>query len=427
MLYNKSCKSSEEVEMSELINNAEKRKELLKHMILQLHDGTAPEAVKQQLIRLLGKVPYNDVVEVEQELIKEGLPQEEVLKLCDIHTMALDGILDHAEAKTAPPGHPVHTFKEENRALRKEIQTLEAKYDDIKKATSKDQLDGLFDEVHQHFNALMDVEKHYLRKENLLFPFLEKHGVTGPPTVMWGKHDETRELLKGVVEALGAVEGITVEEAKTVIDLVLEPASTAVGDMIGKEEEILFPMCLDTLSDAEWLQIERQSIEYGFCLYDPKVKWSPEGVEIEEIVSEEAEKIQLPSGSFDVQELTAILNTIPFDMTFVDKDDKVRYFTQGRERIFARSRAILGRNVRQCHPPSSVHVIEKILDDFKSGKEDHTAFWIAMGDRFIHIEYFALRNEDGGYLGTLEVSQDLTEKRKLEGEQRLLQYVKKDA
>jgi hypothetical protein len=292
---------------------------------------------------------------------------------------------------------------------------------------SEDQLTPLFDEIHQHFNAMMDVEKHYLRKENLLFPFLEKHGVTGPPTVMWGKHDETRELLKGAVEAFGAAEKISSDEAKTVIDLVLKPASQAVDDMIGKEEEILFPMCLDTLSDKEWLAIERQSIEYGFCLYDPKVTWSPEGVELEEIKSEEIGKIQLPSGSFDVTELTAILNTIPFDMTFVDKDDKVRYFTQGRERIFARSRAILGRNVRQCHPPSSVHVIESILDDFKSGKEDHTAFWISLKDKFIHIEYFALRGEKGEYLGTLEVSQDLTEKRKLEGEQRLLQYTKKDA
>jgi DUF438 domain-containing protein len=408
--------------MSELIDNAQKRKELLKHMILQLHDGTAPEAVKKQLIKLLGKVPYNDVVEVEQELISEGLPQEEVLKLCDIHSAALDGVLDHTEAKTAPPGHPVHTFKEENRALRKEIQALERLYEEVRNVKNKDQLNSLFDEIHQHFNALMDVEKHYLRKENLLFPFLEKHGVTGPPTVMWGKHDETRELLKGAVETLRAADGISVDEAKTVIDLVLNPASQAVDDMIGKEEEILFPMSLDTLRDEEWLQIDRQSIEYGFCLYDPKVKWRPEGVELEEIASEEIGKIQLPSGSFNVDELTAILNTIPFDMTFVDKDDRVKYFTQGRERIFARSRAILGRNVRQCHPPSSVHVIEKILDDFKSGKEDHTAFWITLEDRFIHIEYFALRAEDGDYLGTLEVSQDLTEKRKLDGEQRLLQY-----
>jgi DUF438 domain-containing protein len=413
--------------MSELIDNAQKRKELLKHMILQLHEGTAPEAVKKQLIGLLGKVPYNDVVEVEQELISEGLPQEEVLRLCDIHTAALDGILDHTEAKTAPPGHPVHTFKEENRALRKEIQALGRLYEEVINVESQDQLKTFFFDIHQHFNALMDVEKHYLRKENLLFPFLEKHGVIGPPTVMWGKHDETRELLKGAIEAFKAAEKISVDEAKTVIDLVLKPASQAVDDMIGKEEEILFPMCLDTLSDGEWLEIEKQSIEYGFCLYDPTVKWSPEGAEFEEAKSKEIDKIQLPSGSFNVNELTTILNTIPFDMTFVDKDDKVRYFTQGRERIFARSRAILGRNVRQCHPPSSVHVIEKILDDFKSGKEDNTAFWITLKDRFIHIEYFALRSEEGEYLGTLEVSQDLTEKRKLEGEQRLLQYTKKDA
>lgn len=414
-----------EVKMSELIDNARKRKDLLKHMILQLHKGTAPEGVKKQLVRLLGKVPYNDVVEVEQELIKEGLPEREVLKLCDIHTAALEGILDHSEAKTAPPGHPVHTFKEENSALRREIQALNRLYDEVKKAADDKRLSSLFDDIHQHFNALMDVEKHYLRKENLLFPFLEKHGITGPPTVMWGKHDEARELLEAAIEALGATDNISLEEAKTVIDLVLKPASQAVEDMIGKEEEILFPMCLDTLNDAEWYEIARQSIEYGFCLYDPKVAWVPEKVKTEDRAPLDAEKIRLPSGIFDVRELTALLNTIPFDLTFVDKDDRVRYFTQGKERIFARSRAILGRKVQQCHPPSSVHIVEKILDDFKLGRQDHAAFWINLGDRFIHIEYFALRGEEGDYLGTLEVSQDLTEKRKLKGEQRLLQYSEK--
>jgi len=411
--------------MSELINNAQKRKELLKHMILQLHDGTAPEAVKKRLVKLLGKVPYNDVVEVEQELISEGLPQEEVLKLCDIHTQALEGLLDHSEAKTAPPGHPAYTFQEENRALRKEIQALERLYEEARHAGSDDALKALLDEIHQHINALTDVEKHYLRKENLLFPFLEKHGITGPPTVMWGKHDETRELLKGAIEALKATAGISVNEAKTVIGLVLNPASKAVDDMIGKEEEILLPMSLDTLNDEEWYEIYKQSLEYGFCLYDPKVEWKPEGVELQEGVSDEAGKIQLPSGSFNVHELLAVLNTIPFDMTFVDKDDRVRYFTQGKERIFARSRAILGRKVQQCHPPSSAHVVEKILDDFKSGQEDHASFWITLKDRFIHIEYFALRGQEGEYLGTLEVSQDLTEKRKLEGERRLVQYENK--
>ena len=412
--------------MSELLDNVTKRKELLKHMILQLHEGTAPEAVKKQLTRLLGTVPYNDVVEVEQELISEGLPQEEVLKLCDLHSAVLDGVLDHSKAKTAPPGHPVHTFQQENRALQHEIKSLEKLYTDVEQAESTDDLKALFVEIHQRFNAIMDVEKHYLRKEYLLFPFLEKHGVTGPPTVMWGKHDETRELLKGALEALSEKERINLDDAKTVIELVIKPAFKAVADMIGKEEEILFPMSMDTLDDAEWFEIEKQSLEYGFCLYDPKDVWTPEGVKFDDGIPEERDKIQLPSGSFTVPELTTILNTIPFDLTFVDKEDRVKFFTQGKERIFARSRAILGRTVQQCHPPSSVHVVEKILDDFKSGREDHAAFWINMKDQFILIEYFALRDEDAKYLGTIEVSQNLTEKRKLQGEQRLLHYTKEN-
>ncbi|OEU65456.1 MAG: hemerythrin [Desulfovibrio sp. S3730MH75] len=413
--------------MSEPINNERKRKDLLKHMILQLHEGEAPETVKKQLIHLMGQVPYNDIIEVEQELISEGLPQEEVLKLCDIHSAALKGAIDHSGAKTSPAGHPVHTFIEENRALQREISSLEKLYDKIAKLNKKENPGEIITEMQLHFNSLMDVEKHYQRKENLLFPFLEKHGITGPPTVMWGKHDETRELLKGVIETLNAVQDISVEEAKTTIELVLKPASTSVEEMIFKEEQILFPMSLDKLSDAEWYQVYKQSIEIGFCLYDPKDDWKPEGIELEQESATADGKIQLPSGSFSVTELTTLLNTIPFDLTFVDKDDTVRYFTQGKERIFARNRAILGRKVQLCHPPSSVHIVEKILDDFKSGGQDSAAFWINLGGKFIHIEYFAMRDNDGNYLGTLEVSQDLTEKRKIKGEQRLLTYANKES
>jgi len=110
------------------------------------------------------------------------------------------------------------------------------------------------------------------------------------------------------------------------------------------------------------------------------------------------------------------------DITFVDKDDKVKYFSQGRDRIFQRNRAIINRDVRHCHPPASAHIVDKIIEDFKSGKQDRAPFWINLGGKFIYIEYFALRNEKGEYLGTLEVSQDLTEYRKLEGEQRILSY-----
>jgi DUF438 domain-containing protein len=274
----------------------------------------------------------------------------------------------------------------------------------------------------KHFAALSQVNVHYKRKENLLFPYLEKYGITGPSTVMWGKDDEARELLKAAREALEEAATITPEELRTVTELVLKPAASAVDEMIYKEEEILFPMSLDTLSPYEWHQIADESPDYGFCLFVPAEAWRPEEVAVEKETCPEPEKIEFPSGGFTREELFAIFSTLPVDLTFVDHDDRVRFFTQGKERIFQRSRTILGRRVDQCHPPSSVHVVKQILEDFRAGKESRAAFWITLKDRFIHIEYLALRSAEGVYLGTLEVTQDLTEKKKLEGEQRLLSY-----
>ncbi|MDD3732705.1 MAG: DUF438 domain-containing protein [candidate division Zixibacteria bacterium] len=407
--------------MSELIDNVRRRRDLLKHLILQLHKGEAPQAVKTQLIRLLGSVPYGEVVQVEQELISEGLPEEEVLRLCDIHSAAMKGQISQEGAKVAPPGHPVHTFRKENQALTWEIEALKKIFESLEKQTDIGDINDLIQQLRLHFNALRDVEKHYQRKENLLFPYLEKHGITGPPKVMWGKHDEVRELLKAAGEALLNINRLDREEFKSVTALLLKPAVEAVEEMIFKEEEILFPMSLDTLEEREWYSIYRQSLEIGFCLYDPVDEWRPETGIDEEPETGDA-RVQLPSGSFTPEELNAILNTIPFDLTFVDRDDTVRYFTQGRERIFARNRAILGRKVQLCHPPASVHVVQKIIDDFRTGRQDRAPFWINLKGHFIHIEYFALRDSEGRYLGTLEVSQDLTGKRSLEGEQRLLAY-----
>lgn len=422
-LYDRTAKR-EKTAVSELIDNTRKRKDLLKHMILQLHKGEAPEAVKSQLARLMGEVPYEHVVEVEQELISEGLPSDEVLKFCDIHTAALRGKISHAGAKEAPPGHPVHTFKEENRALQWEIESLKKLFDEVAAMEGNTPAGEIVGQIQMRIHALTDVDKHYQRKENLLFSFLEKHGITGPPTVMWGKHDETRELLGGAVDALKHSTNMTAGEAQSVIDLVLKPAVSSIEEMIFKEEEILFPMCMDTLSESEWYQVHNQSLEIGFCLYDPTDEWRPETAETAPEGEPVQDRIQLPSGSMTPAELEAILNTIPFDLTFVDKDDTVRYFTQGRERIFSRTRAILGRKVQLCHPPSSVHIVEEILANFHNGTESHAPFWINMRGRFIHIEYFALRDQKGEYLGTLEVSQDLTDKRALDGEQRLLQFGK---
>lgn len=392
-------------------------------MILQLHDGEAPEMVRKRLTEILKSIPYDEVVEVEQELISEGLPVEEVLKLCDIHSMVLDGHIDQTGAKKIPPGHPVDTFKRENTELYKVINDLYPLLDNAKNI-STDSFKGWLISIHAKFNSLYDVDKHYKRKEYLVFPFLEKAGITGPPKVMWGKHDEIRELIKGSIEAVSNPDGISVDDLQNIIKLLLLPAVKGVEDMIGKEEEILFPMCMDTLNDNDWWSVYSQTMEFGFCLYDPDDEWKPENIEVSEIEFNTKNSINLSTGSFDIDEIEALFKTLPIDITFVDKDDKVKFFSLGPDRIFTRNRAILGRDVRMCHPPSSVHVVDQILEDFKSGKENSAVFWINMHQRFIYIEYFALRDKEGNYLGTIEFTQDLTHLRALEGEQRLLSYSK---
>ncbi len=413
--------------MSELIDNAKARRGVLKHLILQLHEGKAPDEVKPQLIKLLGRVPYSEVTEVEQELIAEGMPTEEIMKLCDLHSSAMKGVIDLTAAKSFPPGHPVDTFKKENQALIGEITLAEKLFEEITALADDTDASEQIGQLRLRFNQLSDIDKHYSRKENLVFPFLEKKGVTGPPTVMWGKDDEVREAVKGTIEALGQAASTTGDEAQGLVDLLLKPATEAIREMVFKEEEILFPMCLDKLDDSEWYAVYKQSPEIGFCLYDPAEEWKPEGITATDEETADTARVQFSSGSLSPVELGAILNTIPFDLTFVGADDKVKYFTQGRERIFARTRAIIGRNVQMCHPPGSVHIVEKILADFRSGRQEQAAFWINMGGRFIHIEYYAVKDGDGEYLGTLEVSQDLTAKRALEGEQRLLSYGEEEA
>jgi DUF438 domain-containing protein len=408
--------------MSEHIDNSKFRKARLKELILKLHDGASEEDVKEDLLKSLSSIPYGEVVEVEQELIEEGLPEDEILRLCDAHSSVLQGNVDLSASKDIPEGHPVDVLVQENKELKKvtdQVEEVLTTLDKVKESSIQEiilTLTGLF-------NQLIDTDKHYQRKEYLIFPYLEKTGVTGPPKVMWGKHDEIREQLKGCLEVL-KTKNISKDDLIVSSELILQPAVKGVAEMIIKEEEILLPMAMDALSDGDWYEIQKQSLEIGYCLYDPKTEWRPKGVEEESVnvIQKEGGNIQLPSGNFTAEELLAILNTLPIDITFVDKNDKVKYFSQSKERIFQRNRAILNRDVRHCHPPASAHIVDKIIDDFKREKQTQAPFWINMGDKMIHIEYFALRNDKGEYLGTLEVSQDIAGYRKLEDEQRILSY-----
>ena len=276
--------------------------------------------------------------------------------------------------------------------------------------------------VHGLLNSLMDVDKHYLRKEYLLFPFLEKYEITGPPKVMWGKHDEIRTSLKAAIEGVSTKGDVSADEAAFITDLLLTPAIKGVADMISKEEEILLPMSLEKLTESDWHSIYNQTMEFGYCLYDPQTEWKPEGADIGEVIYNQGKNIPLSTGSFNIDELEAIFKTLPIDLTFVDRNDRVKFFSLGPDRVFTRNRAILGRDVRMCHPPSSVYIVEQILNDFKSGKQNSASFWINMKGKFIYIDYYAVKDKEGNYIGTLEFTQDLTRLRSLQGEQRLLSY-----
>lgn len=411
--------------MSEIINNSTQRKEMLRHLLLRLHEGDNPEILRKRLVEVLRSIPYNEVVEVEQELINsDALSAEEILEFCDLHTAVLEGSIDLEGAKEIPPGHPVDTFKKENIAIGGQIEAYESARKMIQ-GINDSQVPGFILQLRTIFNNFSDIDKHYKRKEYLLFPFMEKHLITGPPKVMWGKHDETRELLKNAHEALSSPIS-SADELRSIVELVLDQAVEKIAGMIMKEEEILLPMTMDTLTEEEWYKIYRETPEFGYCLFDPEDEWHPTGVEVEKQEYVASEGIILSSGGFFLDELEALFLHIPIDITFVDKNDKVRFFSHSPNRVFERNRSVIGRDVRMCHPPGSVHIVEQILTDFKSGKENKAVFWMSnfMG-RFIYIEYSAVRGKDGEYLGVVEVTQDITTMRQLEGNKRLLSYEKK--
>ncbi len=405
--------------MSEMINNREYRQKVLKELIMELHNGKSPEEVKERFAKLIEGVTPSEISDMEQNLIMEGMPVEEVQRLCDVHAAVFKGSIEEIHRPQSPeeiPGHPVHTFKRENREIERLIrERVEPALEDFEGEDSKENLQRL----QEALEPLWELDKHYSRKENLLFPYLEKYGITAPPKVMWGVDDEIREQWKAVGNTLAGYKG----NLKTVGEEVRE-LTQKVLEMVFKEESILFPMALETLTEDEWLAIMEESDEIGYCLTKPQGKWVPqreEARETETIATEdETGSISFATGSLTPKEINGILNHLPLDITFIDKDDVVRYFSQGKERIFTRTKAAIGRTVQNCHPPASVHIVEKILEDFKAGKKDHEDFWISMGERYVYIRYFAVRDEEGTYIGTMEVTQDNQPIQEIQGEKRLL-------
>lgn len=397
--------------MSEYINNKERRKKALKSIIAQLHEGKSVDEVKEQFDKEFKNVSANEISAAEQALISEGVGVGEIQKLCDVHAAVFKGSIEdiHKETdQTQMPGHPVYILKRENRIIETWIEKNIRPYLDKLDNTVEKLLDGL--------KQLQKIDIHYSKKENLLFPYMEKYGITAPPKVMWGVDDEIRGMIKQSITKLEEA-GFVSGEIKLFIESTIEKTL----EMICKEENIMLPMLLEALNQEDWKIIANESVEIGY-LYDTVPRWNPPSAEktTEQPVDDIPGTIKLPSGIFQLKELIHMLNTLPFDITFVDKDDKVKFFSQGSDRIFARTKAIIGRDVSNCHPPASVHVVQKIVEDFKSGKKDHEDFWIKMGDRYVYIRYFAVRGYSNEYLGVVEVTQNIAPIQEIKDEKRLM-------
>jgi uncharacterized protein len=413
------------------------RIDILKGIILSLHTGEEVEEAKKRFEDTFKDVAYSEIAQMEQQLIAEGLPITEVKNLCDVHMSLFKDSLesDRPEMKA---GHPIHTYLAENSAINETIEEIKALLEETEGKPDPASHPEIWEDIAKYVESLAEVEKHYLRKEYQLFPILEKNDFTGPSQVMWAIHDDIRALFK---EVSGYLEKGNSEKLPESIEKLMFD----IFEMTVKEEAILIPTAMEMLTHEDWATIHKSEEEVGFALVERGTDWNPRikinlpqgdapatpPFDIPKVKEPEVarigedELIDLDIGQLTKKQINQILLHVPVELSFTDHEDRVRYYTGVEHKLFPRMPGVIGREVRHCHPPKSLHMVEQILNDFKSGKEDTANFWMEdFQGKFVLIRYDAVRDEDGKYIGCLETVQDVTKIRKLDGNQRLLDYQK---
>jgi len=397
------------------------RKGKIKELIKLLHAGKKPEQIKEEFKDVLRTISPAEIARIEEELIAEGMPREQIRRLCDIHLAVFKESLEKPRSEVSP-GHPIHTFMEEHGIILQFLEGLKNILQKVKAAKSFDEIKHETEEIKKIAENLMEIEKHNVREENVLFPHLEKHGISEPPAIMWAEHNELRDKKKKLIELTKSIDTLGFKRFQKQLTETVDYIADTLTSHIYKENNILYPAALATTTGEEWKDIKEQCDDLGYCNFTP---------EYAKVAFEEAKKhviapeglIAFETGDLSKQEIEAIFNTLPVDITFVDANDTVRYFSKAKERIFPRTRAIIGRKVQQCHPSKSIHIVNRVIDDLRKGRRKSADFWIDIQGKKIYIRYFPVRNEKGEYLGVLEVSQDITEIQKIKGERRLLDDV----
>ena len=396
-------------------DEAARRQEILKTLIRRLHGGAPVSEVKAEFDALTQDIDSAEIARMEQALIAEGMPVEDVMRLCDVHVTVFKDALEEKPDASVGAGHPIDAYQRENAVIGEITAALREAVAGLQAGAPADVLLGV---MGSELERLAQVAVHYTRKEHQRFPVLETHGVEGPTKVMWGLDDDIRGRIK-TARALAA------GGDSSALSAMLPELLTMVDDMVYKEEKILFPTALQVVTDEEWERMAAGDPEIGYAWVE-----GPAGDAARAAAATAAPQagdvggamlLPLVTGALSIEQLNIMLTALPFDISFVDENDRVRFYSEG-ERIFPRSPSAIGREVRNCHPPKSLDAVEEILAAFKAGEKDVAEFWIEMGPKFIHIRYFAMRDAAGAYRGCLEVAQDATHVRSLQGQRRLVNW-----
>ncbi|HZK46416.1 MAG TPA: DUF438 domain-containing protein [Atopostipes sp.] len=390
------------------------RQERLKNLILRLHEGESEEVIKEEFKEHFETVSPLEISVMERKLMKEeGLSAENIMKLCNVHVAVMADFVSDPENipdDFSRPGHPVYVLKEENLALEAALMRIRNLLEVYIEAPSDEIKAGLRKQI----DLLWDFDKHYTRKEMSFFPIMERQGNTAPPQVMWGVDDQIRDQYKAFKAAF------LVDEMDQLMPLFSE-LEYEMQEMFVKEESILIPMVTEAFNEDDWIAIADEMDEIGYCIVEPLEKWKPVRQKEEVDINEEAKgRLKLGTGSLSHKELDLILNKLPLEITFVDKDHIVKYYDNGpEEKLLARTPSAIGRDMLNCHPPRVHETVKQLVHDLETGVKDSQQAWYKRDDGvFVFIDYIAIRDEEGSFLGILETVQDISKFTKLDSDNR---------
>lgn len=402
--------------MSEFLQNREHRVKSMIGIVQKLRQGITLEDIKREHGDFIAQITPHDILNLENTFLEQGVTIAEIKENIEKQLAIFKESLIGYKWSKPELNHPLRFYMDENAKLNDELDWIVKEILKNKGESTQDLINKLLEKL----KLISHFENHYVRKEIIIFPYMEKLGYAKPMAVMWSLDDDARDIWKSLIKELENATSLTEKQTDQLNILVQLMKGT-----IFKEDRIVFPVAMDRLSNKDWFDIYNQSIDQPYFNIEPPKEnaFTIDNVEEEKKETNLVEGLITlgKTGALSLESLITMLNVLPVDLTFVDENQEVRYFSDNKERVFPRSPAIIGRKVRYCHPPESVHIVMQVIEELQSGK-DYVDFWINYRGKFVYITYFAIRDENGNYKGTLEVTMDATKIRSLEGEKRLLDY-----